>query len=280
MDTSIHTSKIYFFDNPISRSFTSGTNYMIIYISKGTCYFNIEETDSFCTTEDMILLKPNQKTVMTFSGQDKALELIILKVSPEYIMELSSEQEDLLRGFEFVPFKVASVRSDSAECMLIKNIAAKLAHIQEEKEAYCHTLYEKNLFSIVLILTIRACIHADQVHRKHRRKHLLMDELFLYIREHLTEDFSLENVSGSMSVSPIHFHNTFKTATGKTLRDYVEEQRIKKSINMLLTTNFSLTQIAYECGFSSQSYFSYVFKRRMKVTPREYTKEIHSKYEI
>ena len=71
-----------------------------------------------------------------------------------------------------------------------------------------------------------------------------------------------------------------KTRTGKTLRDYVEEQRIKKSINMLLTTNFSLTQIAYECGFSSQSYFSYVFKRRMKVTPREYTKEIHSKYEI
>ena len=101
-----------------------------------------------------------------------------------------------------------------------------------------------------------------------------------YIKEHLTEELSLERIAKSMSVSPIHFHNTFKTSVGKTLRDYIEEQRIKKAINLLLTTNFSLTQIAFECGFSSQSYFSYVFKRRMNVTPRKYTKEIHGRYEI
>jgi AraC-like DNA-binding protein len=101
-----------------------------------------------------------------------------------------------------------------------------------------------------------------------------------YIKEHLTEDLSLDKVAKSVSFSPIHFHNTFKTAVGKTLRDYIEEQRIKKATNLLLTTNYSLTQIAYECGFSSQSYFSYVFKRRMKKTPREYAKEIYSNYEI
>ena len=77
-------------------------------------------------------------------------------------------------------------------------------------------------------------------------------------------------ISARFNLSPIHFHNIFKVAVGSTLRDYIEEQRIKRATNLLLTTNFSLTQIAYECGFSSQSYFSYVFKRKMKVTPREY----------
>lgn len=101
-----------------------------------------------------------------------------------------------------------------------------------------------------------------------------------YIKEHLTEELSLEKVAKAVSLSPIHFHNNFKTAVGKTLRNYVEEQRIKKAINLLLTTNFSLTQIAYDCGFSSQSYFSYAFKRKMKVTPREYVREIYNKYEI
>lgn len=81
-------------------------------------------------------------------------------------------------------------------------------------------------------------------------------------------------------MSPVHFHNTFKRSVGKTLRDYVEEQRIKKAIGLLLTTDASLTQIAFECGFSSQSYFSYVFKRRMNATPREYAKTIHARYEI
>ena len=108
----------------------------------------------------------------------------------------------------------------------------------------------------------------------------IIEKSLNYIKEHLTDDLSLENVAKSMSLSPTYFHNTFKTAVGKTLRDYIEEQRIKKATNLLLTTNYSLTKIAYECGFSSQSYFSYVFKRKMNITPREYVKEIYNKYEI
>lgn len=115
---------------------------------------------------------------------------------------------------------------------------------------------------------------------KFSSNYLLIEKSLNYIKEHLTGDLSLEKIAKVMSISPIHFHNTFKAAVGKTLRDYIEEQRIKKATNLLLTTNYSLTQIAYECGFSSQSYFSYVFKRRMKKTPREYAQEIHSRYEI
>ncbi len=110
--------------------------------------------------------------------------------------------------------------------------------------------------------------------------YLVIENSLKYIKEHLTEDLCLEKISRKMSLSPVHFHNTFKTSLGKTLRDYVEEQRIKKAINLLTTTSLTLTQIAFECGFSSQSYFSYVFKRRMKVTPREYVQEIYNKYEI
>ncbi len=110
--------------------------------------------------------------------------------------------------------------------------------------------------------------------------HTVIQKALKYIHEHLTEDLSLETVAKSVSLSTIHFHNSFKTAVGKTLRDYVEEQRIKKAINLLITTDCSLTEIAFACGFSSQSYFSYVFKRRMKQTPREYVQQFYSKYEI
>ena len=100
-----------------------------------------------------------------------------------------------------------------------------------------------------------------------------------YIDENLTSDLSLETISSYVGFSPIHFHNLFKSATGKTLHDYVEERRIKKSTNMLISTDKTLTEIAYDCGFSSQSYFSYAFKRRMKCTPREYVKNFYKRYE-
>lgn len=108
----------------------------------------------------------------------------------------------------------------------------------------------------------------------------LIENALVYIKEHLTEDLTLKKVSGAMSLSPIYFHNTFKFAVGKTLRDYIEEQRIRRAINLLQTTDFSLAKIAYECGFSSQSYFSCVFKRRMKMTPRAYVQELYTKYQL
>jgi AraC-like DNA-binding protein len=135
-----------------------------------------------------------------------------------------------------------------------------------------------------LILELIYTITKDSTKRIKRststNHYLIIENSLHYIKENLTEDLTLEKVSKAMLVSPVHFHNTFKAAVGKTLRDYIEEQRIKKVTNLLLTTNYSLTQIAYECGFSSQSYFSYVFKRRMKMTPREYVQEIYKRYEI
>lgn len=106
-----------------------------------------------------------------------------------------------------------------------------------------------------------------------------IEKTIKYIKNNLTEDLSLETLASNMSLSPIHFHNTFKRAVGKTLREYVEEQRLKKAVELLISTNHTLTKIAFECGFSSQSYFSYVFKRKMKKTPREYATEMYSQYE-
>ena len=99
-----------------------------------------------------------------------------------------------------------------------------------------------------------------------------------YIKENLTADLSLATVALHYGFSPIYFHNLFKSATGKTLRDYVESERIKKAATMIVSSDFTLTKIAYECGFSSQSYFSYAFKRKMKLTPREYAKSVFERY--
>ncbi len=107
-----------------------------------------------------------------------------------------------------------------------------------------------------------------------------IEKVIKYIKDNITADLSLETVAKYAGFSPIHFHNCFKASTGMTLREYVEEQRIKRAINILVSTDKSLTDIAYECGFSSQSYFSFAFKRKMKMTPREYVKQVLSRYDI
>ncbi len=152
---------------------------------------------------------------------------------------------------------------------------------------YYNTLSETDEILLQsLILELIYTISRDQPkffkrqNAKVNNNYLMIEKILNYIKGNLTEDLSLEKVAQIAHLSPVHFHNRFKAAVGKTLRDYVEEQRLKKAINLLATTDYSLTKIAFECGFSSQSYFSYVFKRRMNKTPREYTQEINNKYEI
>ncbi len=100
-----------------------------------------------------------------------------------------------------------------------------------------------------------------------------------YINGNLSGDLSLKRLASEANFSTTYFHKLFKASTGKNLHEYIEEQRIKKSINLLISNDMTLAQIAYECGFSSQSYFNYAFKRKMKCTPRKYTEEIQLKYD-
>ena len=109
-------------------------------------------------------------------------------------------------------------------------------------------------------------------------KNDIIEKTIKYINENIASDLSLNTVAEYAAFSPIHFHNCFKLATGKTLREYVEEQRIKMAADLLITTDLTLSEIASKCGFSSQAYFSYVFKRKINLTPREYAKEVYKRY--
>ena len=132
-----------------------------------------------------------------------------------------------------------------------------------------------------LVLELIYALYQDSVNISAENKGstvFAIEDILQYIKEHLSEDLSLETLSDHFSVSPIYFHNSFKKAVGPTLREYVEEQRIKKAITLLTATHLTLTQIAFECGFSSQSYFNYVFKRKMKITPKQYAKEAFEQY--
>ncbi|MBO5203644.1 MAG: helix-turn-helix transcriptional regulator [Clostridia bacterium] len=138
------------------------------------------------------------------------------------------------------------------------------------------------LYSLVLELVYT--IHRQSEKQLYRDKgksnnYEAIEKAISHIKENLTSELSLSAVAEHVRFSPIHFHNCFKAATGRTLREYVEEQRIKKAANLLVSTSLTLSDIAYECGFSSQSYFSYAFKRKMGLTPRQYAKEMNKRYD-
>ena len=95
-----------------------------------------------------------------------------------------------------------------------------------------------------------------------------------YIRTHFSEDLSLASVAEHLNLHPNYFHRLYTAAFGMTPAQRILACRINASKMLLLTTNFSMAEIAAECGFSSQTYFGYKFREVTGVSPLQFRKKM------
>lgn len=83
---------------------------------------------------------------------------------------------------------------------------------------------------------------------------------------------SLEEISGAVNMSPKYFCRFFQEMTHRTPIDYLNYYRIERACYLLLTTDQSITEVAYGSGFNDLSYFIKTFKKYKGTTPKKYLK--------
>lgn len=91
-----------------------------------------------------------------------------------------------------------------------------------------------------------------------------------FIEAHLDEALDLRSVSKAAGISHSHFQRTFKALTGETLKTYVRARRMAKALEVLLTTDMRILDVALGAGFESQEAFARAFKRAFGMTPSAY----------
>lgn len=90
------------------------------------------------------------------------------------------------------------------------------------------------------------------------------------IKNHLYEKQTVADIAQDLNMDLSYICHHFKQETGKTISTHMNEIKIEESKRLLESTNLSLTQIAMQLGFSSQSYFHRVFKKITGMTPKAY----------
>lgn len=91
-----------------------------------------------------------------------------------------------------------------------------------------------------------------------------------YIRSHLNQKITVRELSDLCGLSPNYMSALFKKISGKTITDYILEQRIQVAKRLLLTGEHTAAEVAAFLGFSSQSYFIACFKKQTGETPRHW----------
>jgi AraC-like DNA-binding protein len=100
----------------------------------------------------------------------------------------------------------------------------------------------------------------------YRRLHRARD----YIDSCYADKLSVETVARIACLSPYHFHRTFRLAFGQTPMRHLQERRLRAACRLLASTDRPVTDVVLEVGFDSVGTFSWLFRRRFGMSPREF----------
>lgn len=98
-----------------------------------------------------------------------------------------------------------------------------------------------------------------------------------YLIDNINRKISLKEIAANEYLSPYYVSKEFNERLNKSFYTIVDYYRVKKSVNLLISTDKAITTISEECGFSANRYFYDKFRIYMGCTPIQFRKELRRK---
>lgn len=175
-----------------------------------------------------------------------------------------------LRGLpegHFTRAETGFVRPAVDEIDHIQSLCEMIYEHAERRTGYSDEIVSHLLPALVLLAAslppdARA---ADQPHNL-----VLANRIRQYISTHFTEQLTLEDIGEALSMSPYHLAHIFKDMTGMSPIHYMIRCRIGEAQNLLISTDYSATQIAAIVGYTNVNHFKAIFAKLVGLPPIRY----------
>ncbi|TVY07992.1 AraC family transcriptional regulator [Paenibacillus cremeus] len=100
----------------------------------------------------------------------------------------------------------------------------------------------------------------------------LMHRAKLYIDDNLSSSLHLKHIAQYLNISERHLSRLFLQHLGQSFIHYLQEKRVQKSVEMLMSSEMAVKEIAKIAGFESVHYFTRVFTNKIGVSPAKFRK--------
>jgi AraC family transcriptional regulator len=97
-----------------------------------------------------------------------------------------------------------------------------------------------------------------------------IDEVKLYIREHINEPLNREVLAAVAGFSVPHFHRIFTACAGENIASYVRRVRMRRAGQKLRMGAVDITEVALAAGYDTHAAFSKAFKQHFGLSPSEF----------
>lgn len=99
-------------------------------------------------------------------------------------------------------------------------------------------------------------------------------QILEFITNHYDQKIALADLEEELHYSERYLNQRFQKALGTTVIEYLNRYRIQKALALLKEESTAISDIGWRCGIGDYKYFSYVFKKYMGCSPKEYRSQI------
>lgn len=162
----------------------------------------------------------------------------------------------------------------------VRPAADEIDHIQSlceliYRHAERHSAYADELVSHLLpaLVLLSANLPPDERAADQPHNLVLANRIRQYIGTHFTEQLTLEDIGQALSMSPYYLAHIFKDMTGMSPIHYMIRCRVGEAQNLLISTDYSATQIAAIVGYANVNHFNAIFAKLVGLPPIRYRKQ-------
>lgn len=216
---------------------------------------------------DMVLVPPGVSHHALMHSSDRPYRRFVLWVSQEYAARLLKESPD----YVFLMQRAAT----SSRCYYhfheaeFSSIQSRLIRLLEE---FHSNRYGRNAAIYLALNDLLLYMNRIIYEREHpvvSGSGDLMQEITLFIDEHLTEDLSLDVLADHVCLSKYYIAHYFKDNLGISIHQYITKKRLQ-SCSEAIAAGSDITRTFDEYGFRDYSSFYRMFRKEYGMSPREY----------
>lgn len=245
-------------------------DYRLFYIITGTLIFNFAEKDISVSTGDVLIFPPNTPYKINYKSRDGGKYIIL-----NFDFDFSASSQKAISPDSAESFKQKKIFSKAFippfENIFYKNGAFGC---EETLTDICREAEKNDIYSLEASSAIMKKLIIDLLRTSGQKNDFgtqrLCEEIKKYIRTNFSDNITNISIAEAFGYHPYYLNTVFTKCCGVTMHKYLTHIRLTKAKNLLLCTDLSVAEIALQCGFQNQSFFSECFKSAFAKRPTEY----------
>lgn len=239
----------------------------IYFLQSGKCNVYIDN-ETYCLEDGSVLFIPAFKEHTFIYPFTQDIKRTVLYISTEQLnWYFNKDFKDEINNLFINKHLQLSRKSFSN----LSNIFEKIQFEKYSLDNMSELLTKAYFFELIIYL-IRCQRYTHNINQKTNLSNITIGEIVNFIENNYSRQLTLPEIAAQFGISESSLTKKIKIFTNMTFKEYLTKTRIEEAKSLLISSEKSITEIAYECGYNNSNFFGNVFKKAVGMSPSSYRK--------